>query len=100
MLELLADARAPSGGSDDRSCGRRHLLLGDDAATDTGVRTEQRREEVAGIESFGRWSTGAGGGIIGAGGEDGGDVISSSLLCLLVLFRQLRCSSVTAATQC
>jgi hypothetical protein len=75
MLELLADSRAPSGGSDDRSWGRRHLLLCDDAATDTGVRTKQRREWVAGIGSIGRWSTGAGGGIIGVSGEDGGDVI-------------------------
>jgi hypothetical protein len=90
MLQLLAGARAPSGGSDDRSWGRRHFLLSEDAAADTGVRSETRRDGVAGVESIGRWTTGAGGGIIGAGG----DVILFSFVYRLVLFRQLRCSIV------
>jgi hypothetical protein len=90
ILQLLADARAPSGGSDDRSWGSRHFLLGKDAATDTGVRSDPLRDGVEGMESIGRWITGAGGGIIGAGG----DVILFSVVYRLVLFRQLRCSIV------
>lgn len=103
ILQLRADARAPSGGSDDRSWGRRHILLGDGcAAMDAAVRGEMREPGTKGLGRIWRWRTGADGEVIGTGGEDDGDVI---LLCCVVLYvvfvpSGFRCSRVTAVTRC